>query len=131
MVDQTVIMTLTAEAYSRSKLVDIHAESNMKSIPTLEGPAKRFSVGVYDEADSGHSKKKLKIGSTTMNILITMSSRISDNEIFIGPETRIEANNTAVRILYHKTKVKKYLSTVKEQLDSPQKEIYKCPLSVS
>lgn len=84
--EYNLVFMLTAEVYSRSKSLDAHAKTNLKSIPlpcnaTYDG----LAIGIYKESDGGAAKKKLKIGSKSMNVLITMLTDVPKNEASIGP----------------------------------------------
>ncbi|ORX61926.1 hypothetical protein DM01DRAFT_1068896 [Hesseltinella vesiculosa] len=125
-----ILITLTAEAYSRSKALDVHAETNLKTIPSPGSAIDGLSLGVYEEADGGPVKKKLKIGSDHMNVLITMSAMIKTNEVFIGPETPLTDIESEMIIFYDAAKEKKFLEILRgeQELAMPS---YKCPKSVS
>lgn len=99
--DYNMLFTLTAEVYSRSKSLDVHAETNLKSIP-LPGNSiyDGLSIGIHEESDGGAAKKKLKIGSKSMNVFITMSTDVSKNEVSIGPENSLDFNDIKTRIYY-------------------------------
>ncbi|CEJ05454.1 hypothetical protein RMCBS344292_19395 [Rhizopus microsporus] len=63
-IDKEVVFCLAAEAYGRSKAVDIHGEADLKSLPSPSNSVyKSLSVGVHEESDGNGSKLKLKIGS--------------------------------------------------------------------
>ncbi|KAI8330103.1 hypothetical protein BC941DRAFT_441520 [Chlamydoabsidia padenii] len=84
-VDKEVIVILAAEAYGRAKAVDVHGETNLKTIPQ---DAHQLMIGIFEEADSHGMKNKLKIGARHMNILSTMSVCLHQNPcIDIGPAT--------------------------------------------
>src|ERR1700730_8787001 len=89
-VDQNdIIFAITAEAYARAKSIDVHGVTNMKSHPTASNCRYgSLSVGVHEEADGNAVKRKLKIGSKSMNVLITLSARLQTSPcVDIGPET--------------------------------------------
>lgn len=84
------ILTLTAEVYARAKCLDSHGETNMKSLPSFTNLFPNLlSVGIHEETGGGAAKMKPKIGIKTINVLITMSSLIKKNRVFVGPETSI------------------------------------------
>ncbi|KAI8344578.1 hypothetical protein BC941DRAFT_464793 [Chlamydoabsidia padenii] len=99
------ILTLTAEVYARAKCLDSPGETNMKSLPSFTSLFPNLlSVGIHEEADGGAAKMKLKIGSKTMNVLITMSSLIKMKKVVVGSETPISIGFHAT--LYETNKAK-------------------------
>ncbi|ORZ01280.1 hypothetical protein BCR43DRAFT_512174 [Syncephalastrum racemosum] len=57
-VDRHVILLLVAEAYGRSKTVDLHGEANMKSLPSPSTCIyKTLSVGIHKESDANGMKR--------------------------------------------------------------------------
>ncbi|KAI8384658.1 uncharacterized protein BYT42DRAFT_612341 [Radiomyces spectabilis] len=117
-VEKEVVFVLVAEAYGRSKSIDIHGETNQKSYPTPSScKYESLSVGVFEESDGNGMKQKLKIGSKTMNILVTMSAPLrSQNGLDIGPET--SASPQAIRpstakIFYRDTEIQRYLDIMR------------------
>jgi hypothetical protein len=126
--EYNLVFTLTAEVYSRSKSLDAHAEKNPKSIPlpcnaTYDG----LAIGIYEESDGGAAKKELKIGSKSMNVLITMLTDVPKNEVSIDPETSLNFNNSKTRIFYDDAKLNEFIRLAKNQ----QTETHKYPLCVS
>ncbi|KAF7729302.1 hypothetical protein EC973_004558 [Apophysomyces ossiformis] len=126
--EYNIVFTLTAEVYSRSKSLDAHGETNLKSIPlpdssTYDG----LAIGIYEESDGGAAKRKLKIGSKSMNVLITMLTDVHKNEVSIGPETSLSFNSSKTRIFYDDAKLNEFIRLSKNQ----QTETHKWPLCVS
>jgi hypothetical protein len=118
-VDKEVVFVIVAETYSRSKATDIHGESDQKSVPTVsDSRYGSLCAGVYNESDGGSLKRKLKIGSTTMNILVTMSVRVSaEASVDIGPETTMTSylvRSKAARIFYRVDEVHQFLETMRD-----------------
>jgi hypothetical protein len=117
-VDKEVIFIKVVEGYSRGKAMDIHAETNLKSVST---PSNSFygslSVGILEEADGGGSKRKLKIGSKTMNVSVTMSAKLlAEHPLNIGPETATTAwqiHPLTARIFYRVTEIKQFLEIMR------------------
>ncbi|KAG0183721.1 hypothetical protein DFQ28_001142, partial [Apophysomyces sp. BC1034] len=81
----------------------------------------------YEESDGGAAKRKLKIGSKSMNVLITMLTDVPKNEVLIGPETSLSLNSSKTRIFYDDAKLDKFIRLSKNQ----QTETHKYPLCVS
>ncbi|ORX53489.1 hypothetical protein DM01DRAFT_1336027 [Hesseltinella vesiculosa] len=114
--DNEVVLILAAEVYGRSKSQDTHGEVNLASLPQANECAYPSSllVGLVHEADGHGMKKKLKIGSKTMNMLVTMGARLPKDQciVDIGPSSSAKASSlrpTHTRIFYQEAKVKKFL----------------------
>lgn len=58
--DDQLLILLTCEVYSRSKSVDCHSETSLKSLPPSYEP---LFIGICQESDGKGIKNKLKIGS--------------------------------------------------------------------
>ncbi|KAI7903777.1 uncharacterized protein BX663DRAFT_432324, partial [Cokeromyces recurvatus] len=74
-------------------------------VPTVSNSHyESLCAGVYNESDGSSLKCKLKIGSKTMNILVTISIRVSAKKpVNIGPETSTTSyliRSKAVRIFH-------------------------------
>lgn len=118
-VDKEVIFVMVAEVYGRGKASDTHAETNLKSLPT---PASSFygslSIGIHEEANSGTIKRKLKIVSRSMNVLVTMSCCLkSQQSLNIGPETAStlqQVKPLTARIFYCDSEIKQFLNAMSD-----------------
>lgn len=68
--------------------IDIHAESDIDSVPSSKCFYNGLSCSVFITSDGKKSMKKLIIGSNTMNLLITCPATISSNmpTVFVGPQ---------------------------------------------
>lgn len=125
-----LIFVVTVEVYGQAKSIDIHAETSLKSFPSVSGsPYDALSVGIHEEADGAGMKRKLKIASKTMTVLITLSASLSPQPtVNIGPEraSTIEMiNPSSARICYFEEEIDKFLTAMK------QGTTYTAPKSVS
>ncbi|KAI9483905.1 MAG: hypothetical protein EXX96DRAFT_616860 [Benjaminiella poitrasii] len=83
------LLTLTAEVYSRAKSLDVHGESNMKSIPLPDSQYNGRSVGIHEESDGHPTKMKLKLAYTTIcydktkqdNFLAIFEEQITERQL--------------------------------------------------
>ncbi|KAI9481563.1 MAG: hypothetical protein EXX96DRAFT_447771, partial [Benjaminiella poitrasii] len=108
-------------------------ESNLNTLPTPSSCIYGLlSVGVHNESDGKGMKRKLKIGSKTMNVLITLSVHLqkdsSEAAVDIGPEsssTPLTVDPRTARILYRSDRIKEYIETIKNSSMSyaPQKTL--------
>ena len=121
-----LVFTLTAEVYSRSKSLDAHGEANLKSIPLPNNSSyDGLAIGIFEESDGGAAKRKLKIGSKSMNVLITMLTDVSKNEVSIGPETSLSLNSSKIRIFYDDAKLSEFIRLSKnQQTETPKYLLY-------
>lgn len=114
-----LIFVVTVEVYGQAKSIDIHAETSLKSFPSVSGsPYDALSVGIHEEADGAGMKRKLKIASKTMTVLITLSASLSPQPtVNIGPEraSTIEMiNPSSARICYFEEEIDKFLTAMKQ-----------------
>ncbi|GAN01693.1 hypothetical protein MAM1_0010c01127 [Mucor ambiguus] len=116
------LLLITAESYSRSRNIDIHSEKSMQSIPN-GGSA--ISIGLCDEADSGPTRSKLKIGANSMNLLVTMSCAIAKCEVSVGPETRLSMDLKKATIFYDEQKLDNFMGILEDHMS------YQAPMSIS
>ncbi|KAG0176614.1 hypothetical protein DFQ28_008092, partial [Apophysomyces sp. BC1034] len=105
-VGKEVVFILVAEAYGRAKSIDVH---------------------VHEESDGNASKRKLKVGRNTMNILVTMSVCLrAKKRLDVGPETSATSRQihpSTARILYRDVEVNRFLQTMK---NSATQNIHNC-----
>ncbi|KAG1143853.1 hypothetical protein G6F37_008619 [Rhizopus arrhizus] len=118
-VDKEIVFAMVTEAYGRSKAIDAHSESNQKSLPTPSNCVYGcLSVGMHEGSDGNGIKRKLKIGSSTMNILVTMSVLLrSEKTLQVGPETSASIsaiNPLTARIFYCDEEVERFLAVMND-----------------
>ncbi|KAL0090706.1 hypothetical protein J3Q64DRAFT_1611771, partial [Phycomyces blakesleeanus] len=93
--------------------IDIHSESDQNSVPAVSGFRYEF---LYVCSYGGSTKRKLKIGSKTMNILVTISVRVStEKSVDIGPETSTTSyfvRSKAARIFYRVDEINQFTETM-------------------
>ncbi|KAI9256590.1 hypothetical protein BDA99DRAFT_562027 [Phascolomyces articulosus] len=105
-------MTITPAPKQQENYV--HGETSLKSL--LSSSTSIF-VGICEESDESRYKDKLKIGSTSMNLLSTMSVTIGNKvDVNIGPETRVKSPSQG-SIFYQKNSVEKIKQLMKEKSD--------------
>ncbi|CEG82945.1 hypothetical protein RMATCC62417_16933 [Rhizopus microsporus] len=86
--DKLCLLLISCEVYSQHASIDIHAESDIDSIPSSKYVYSGLSCSAFITSDGKRSMKKLVIGSNTINLLITCSAITSSNmpTIFAGPQ---------------------------------------------
>jgi hypothetical protein len=132
-IDKDIIFAITAESYCRGKATDVHGESSMETLPTPSSCVYgSLSVDVFDESDGKGVKRKLKIGSITMNMLITLSAKLqkdsAEETVNVEPEyssTSLTINPLAAHIYYRSDNIKEYITAIRNSpmTYSPQKSI--------
>ncbi|ORY99313.1 hypothetical protein BCR43DRAFT_489075 [Syncephalastrum racemosum] len=119
-VDKEVILVLAAEAYGRAKAVDVHGETNLKTIPQPQGSAQYpLTIGVFEEADGHGVKNKLKIGGQHMNILSTMSICLREEQcVDIGPATSVLADSIrpgCARLFFPRDSIRSFMTAFEDK----------------
>lgn len=117
--DEAVIFTIIAEAYGKGEATDVHGESTMNTLPTPSTCTYgSLSVGIYHETDGKGMKRKLNIDSKIINILVTLSVRLSTSSE-AAPEstaTTRTINPLTAHIQYQSSRIIEYIDAVKYSL---------------
>ncbi|ORE06545.1 hypothetical protein BCV72DRAFT_335841 [Rhizopus microsporus var. microsporus] len=79
-----VLVLLACKVYGGFKSADIHNDNPMKSTPSF---CEKIFVEIYEEFDGVEIKKMLKIGAKYMDILVTMSTGLTTENIERFKET--------------------------------------------
>lgn len=86
--NQKTLLMLTCEVYSRNTQLDKHAESSGRSLPP---PGTSVVCSILEDSDGHGLKRKLVIGTSTINVLCTSSAVLGNEfQISIGPETDLD-----------------------------------------
>jgi hypothetical protein len=78
--NQKTLLMVTREVYSRNTQLDKHAESSGRSLPP---PGTSVVCSILEDSDEHGLKRKLVIGTSTINVLCT-SSAVLRNELQIA-----------------------------------------------
>ncbi|KAI8377599.1 uncharacterized protein BYT42DRAFT_570911 [Radiomyces spectabilis] len=121
-IDKEMVFAITVEAYCRGKATDIHGETNFKTLPSPSTCVYgSLSIGVFEESDGKAMKKKLKIDSKHMNVLVTLSCRLqsdSSSAVDIGPTSSCSVHSidpSSARILFRQSRTEEFSAIMKHE----------------